>query len=346
MMRTLTTDVPPLEKFHAVTPVLLSDKLEPGAGCSSSQVGHRRSRLTDPSPSAGPHNCCCRSSVPPARSAGNLGSRQISGTSSSGKQSAGSRRQGRPPSRKATPQRRTAAAFVRLLALAAGNCAAHRSVQPCTATGPAAPLHASPHMLKVCSFSALLADMTDTVFPKCSIASFKATWLWSSGAGTQADASMLFESCAGDRSAKRLRLLAEASLQHCLLAAAAAAEEEQQQQERAAEQLYHCQHGEKGGKPAADHASVWGQPMKPMKPQVDAEADLLHKAAADAVRLAEGKCQVRLGAASPDVCEARPGWPGNHGQRYCQRDGDAGFRGTDLLCYAVHRLQPRRPGAQ
>ena len=109
--------------------------------------------------------------------------------------------------------------------------------------------------------------------------------------------------CAGDRPAKRLRLLAEASLQHCLLAAAAAAEEEQQQQERAAEQLYRCQHDKTGGSPAAEHAGVWAQSVKP---QADAEADLLQRAAADAVRLAEGKCQVRLGATPPDVCQTRP----------------------------------------
>ena len=112
--------------------------------------------------------------------------------------------------------------------------------------------------------------------------------------------------CAGDRSAKRLRLLAEASLQHCLLAAAAAAEEQQLQQERAAEQLYRCQHDNKGGSPAAEHAGPWAQPMKP---QVDAEADLLQKAAADAIRLAEGKCQVRLGAASSDLCAVHLRWP-------------------------------------
>lgn len=107
---------------------------------------------------------------------------------------------------------------------------------------------------------------------------------------------MLCKRCAGDRSAKRLRLLAEASLQHCLLAAAAAAEEEQQQQqERTAEQLYRCQHDNKGGSPAAEHAGMWAQPVMP---PADAEADLLQRAAADAVRLAEEKCQVRLGAAT------------------------------------------------
>lgn len=115
-------------------------------------------------------------------------------------------------------------------------------------------------------------------------------------AGTQSNVIMLYAHCTGDRSAKRLRLLAEASLQHCLLAAAAAAEEEQQQQqERAAEQMYHRQHDTAGGRAADEHAGVWGQPVKP---QVDAEADLLQKAAADAVRLAEEKCQVCLRAAS------------------------------------------------
>lgn len=94
----------------------------------------------------------------------------------------------------------------------------------------------------------------------------------------------------GDRSAKRLRLLAEASLQHCLLAVAAAAEDGQQQQEQEQEpQLYHRRQAGRG-KPAAAHTNMWDQPVKP---QIDAEADLLQQAAADAVRVAEEKCQVR-----------------------------------------------------
>ena len=157
---------------------------------------------------------------------------------------------------------------------------------------------------------------------------------------------MLVGRCAGDRSAKRLRLLAEASLQHCLLAAAAAAEEEQQQQqERAAQQLCCYQRGEKAGSAMAEHAGVWGQPVTP---RADAEADLLQRAAADAVRLAEEKCQVRLVAASPDLLELQTCWPGN-------QDTASGVNieadvlvvaALSFLCCAAGRLQPMRPGAQ
>ena len=158
--------------------------------------------------------------------------------------------------------------------------------------------------------------------------------------------SMLVGRCAGDRSAKRLRLLAEASLQHCLLAAAAAAEEEQQQQERAAEQLFHCQHDRTGGSPAAKHTGLWAMPVTP---RADAEADLLQRAAADAVRLAEEKCQVRVGAARltrANTCKDCMSWQ-QHGHR--NRQWGCQMRTvTALTCVhcAASRLQPRRPGAQ
>lgn len=179
MTHTLTRAVRPLRQISCCCPCSVDRQRAwscAGAGCSSSQVGHRSPHLTDPSPSAGPRRCCCRSSAPPARSAETLGSRQTSRTRTSGRQSAGSRRHVRPRSRRATPQRRIAAASARLLTPAAGDWAAHRAAQPRAATGPAAPLHVSPHMLKVRSFSAF-ADTTDAMHCRTALQITKTTWV-------------------------------------------------------------------------------------------------------------------------------------------------------------------------